>query len=464
MRIGSRLSGIDLTAQNNLLRAFNQLNQSNTRLSTMRRVNSGRDDPAGLIAIGQMQSELTAIRAASDNASRAVGLIRTADSGMGQVSSLLNDVRGAIVSVAGGGLSKVEIAAKQLEVDAAMEAINRIGNTTSFGGRNLLDGQGGYQVSGVNSEQVTDIQVQANAGGGQQTPDIEVTQAATAAEMTFTSATGALDQDTTLMLSGDQGTVTLQFSAGTTLDQIATAVQASAETSGVTASVDGNDLTLTSTAVGSDATVSVAAIEGTFDVGADTTVEGTDIVVNVDGVEFTGDGNQVQVDTATLKADIEFAEGFTGTVDPITVSGGAMTFSFSPNVSQTASVAMPTINSAALGSGAGRLSDLTSGGKFDLSSGNLGQAMEVLDAASMDVLRGRARAGAFEKYTIESSQEMLGSMEVNISSALSSILDTDVATEASRLVRSQILVNAAISTLKIAGRSRSLIGGLFDNL
>ncbi|HYW80635.1 MAG TPA: flagellin [Thermoguttaceae bacterium] len=464
MRIGSSLSGIDLTAQNNLLRAFNELNQSNTRLATMKRVNSGRDDPAGLIAIGQMQSELTAIREASDNASRAVGLIRTADSGLGQVSSLLNDVRGAIVSVAGGGLSKAEIAAKQLEVDAAMEAINRIGNTTSFGGRNLLDGQGGYRVSDVNAEQVTDIQVQANAGGGQQTPDIEVTQAATAAEMTFNNGSGSLDQDTTLMLSGDQGTVTLQFSAGTTLDQVATAVQASQETSGVTASVDGNDLTLTSTAVGSDATVSAAAIEGTFDVGPDTTVEGTDIVVNVDGVEFTGDGNQVQVDTATLKADIEFAEGFTGEVDPITISGDAMTFSFSPKVSQTASVAMPTINTAALGNGNGRLSDLTSGGKFDLSSGNLSQAMEVIDAASMDVLRGRAQAGAFEKYTIESSQEMLGAMEVNISSALSTILDTDVATETSRLVRSQILVDASVSTLKIAGRSRSLISGLFDSM
>jgi len=81
----------------------------------------------------------------------------------------------------------------------------------------------------------------------------------------------------------------------------------------------------------------------------------------------------------------------------------------------------------------------------------------------MDVLSSRARAGAFEKYTIESSQEMFGSMEVNISSALSSILDTDVATETSRLVQSQILVNAAISTLKIVGQSRSLIGGLFDS-
>ena len=262
MRISSSLSGIDLSAQNNLLRAFNQLNQSNTRLATMKRVNSGRDDPAGLIAIGQIQAELTAIGEASDNASRAVGLIRTADSGLGQVSSLLNDVRGAIVSVAGGGLSKAEVAAKQLEIDAAMEAIDRIGNTTSFAGRNLLDGQG---------------------------------------------------------------------------------------------------------------------------------------------------------------------------------SGDAMTFSFSLDVSQTASVAMPTINAAALGNGNGRLSDLTSGGKFDLSSGNLGQAMEVIDAASMDVLRGRAQAGAFEKYTIESSQEMLGSMEVNISSALSTILDTDVATETSRLVRSQLL-------------------------
>ena len=69
MRIGTSLSGMDLTALNNLYSAQSKLIQSSQRLSTMHRINSGKDDPAGLIAVEQMLSELTSIRAANDSAS-----------------------------------------------------------------------------------------------------------------------------------------------------------------------------------------------------------------------------------------------------------------------------------------------------------------------------------------------------------------------------------------------------------
>ena len=271
---------------------------------------------------------------------------------MSQVTGLLNDIRANVVSAAGGGLSDAEIAAKQIEIDAALEAINRIGNTTSFGSKKLLDGSAGFSLTGVDSSQVTDIQVIANAGGGSQTPRIEVTQAATAAALTFSDADATLDEDISLVLSGDEGTTVLEFSAGATLDQIATAVAASSQSTGVTASVDGNDLTLSSVAVGSDASVSLEVLEGTFDTGA-TTANGTDIAVNVDGIDFSGNGNSVEVSTATLQVDMEFAEGFTGEVDPITITGDALTFSFSPNVNDKATLGMPTITSSALG-GSGR--------------------------------------------------------------------------------------------------------------
>jgi len=460
MRISSGLSGIDLTAQKNLLQAFNQLSVSNERLATMQRINSGSDDPAGLIAAENLRAEITAIRAASDNAGRARAMIRTADSSLGQVSGLLNTIRGNVVSAAGGGLSDAELSAMQMENDAALEAINRISGTTSFSGKQLLNGSSGFEVSGANSAQVTDIQVYANAGGGQQSPDIEVTQAATAADLTFSDADATLDADVTLSLSGNEGTVTLEFSAGATLDQVAAAISANADTTGVTASVNGNDLTIASTDVGSDATVSIEVVEGTFDTGG-SSASGTDVEVNVDGVNFTGQGNEVRIDTATLQADIEFADGFTGDVDQITISGKAMTFVFSPNVNQTSTLTLPNVSTSALGGSAGRLSDLASGGSFSLTSGNLGQAMSILDSAGSRIVGARARAGAFEKYTIEASEQVLGGMEVNISDAFSQIFDTDVAAGTSRAVRSQILVQAATSAVMLAGQSRSLINGLF---
>ena len=133
----------------------------------------------------------------------------------------------------------------------------------------------------------------------------------------------------------------------------------------------------------------------------------SDVVARVDGVEITGQGNEIEVNTGTLTAEIEFAEGFSGSVDPITISGGAMTFNFSPDLSRSTMLALPKINATALGGSAGRLSDLASGGSASLTSGNLAGAVGILDGARDQVLEARARAGAFEKYTIESSQAVL---------------------------------------------------------
>ena len=118
-------------------------------------------------------------------------------------------------------------------------------------------------------------------------------------------------------------------------------------------------------------------------------------------------------------------------------SGSELTFVFSPDVSQTSTLELPTV-----------------------STGNLAEAIDVLDAAAGQVLAARGTAGAFEKYTIESSRRLLDSIEVNVSSALSSILDTDVAAETSRLVRSQILVDASISSLVVAGQRRTQVARL----
>ena len=263
----------------------------------------------------------------------------------------------------------------------------------------------------------------------------------------------------TRVITGNEGTVSLEFSAGATLADVAQAVNSTTDGSGVTASVDGNELTFTSTDVGSAADVSVEAAAGTFDAGSGHAT-GADVVARVDGVEVTGEGNEIEIGTGTLTADIEFAQGFSGQVDPITISGGAMTFNFSPDLGKPTMLALPNISAAALGGSAGRLSDLSTGGSASLSSGNLSGAIDILDTARNQVLGSRARAGAFEKYTIESTQAVLDGMEENISSAMSNIFDTDVAAETSRLVQAQILTDAATSTLMIVGRQRGMVGAL----
>jgi len=462
IRIGGRLGGVDLAVQHNLLSAANQLNESSMRLATLRRVNSGRDDPAGLIAAESLRNQMVALEAALDAGDRANAAVRVADSGMSQASELISTIRGNTLAAAGNMTSPAEREALQIEIDAAIDALDRIGHTTSIGGRNLLDGSAGYQLSGVNADQIANIEVFQRGSGDSTTIDIEVIEAAAAAQLTVESETGVLEDDVTLLITGDEGTTTLELAAGTTFDQIAEAVNGVTDATGVSAEVDGDDVTFSSTGTGSDATVNLSVVSGTFDVG-DGTATGTDATVVVNGQEYTADGNTVHVRSGTLDADITLAEGFTGTADSVTVTGEGLTFLTGSDPSQTATLALPNVSSSALGGAAGSLNDLRSGGSASL-MGDTSLALDILDQASHQLVFGRARAGAFSKFAIDSTRQVMQSGLENVTDALSMIVDTDVASESARMVQSQILLNSGIATAQLANSSRRLVGDVFSTI
>ena len=130
-----------LSAQKSLARSNTSLQEALTRLSTGLRINTGKDDPAGLIASEILRSDITSVGVAVSNSERANQMIATADSSLGQVSALLNDVRGLVSEAANtGALSQEQVEANQLQVDSSLEAIDRIAQVTSFQGRRLLDG------------------------------------------------------------------------------------------------------------------------------------------------------------------------------------------------------------------------------------------------------------------------------------------------------------------------------------
>jgi flagellin len=175
------------------------LEQALTRLSTGLRINTGKDDPAGLIASENLRSDITSIQRAIGNTDRANQVIATADSALGQVSSLLNDIRGLVTESANtGALSQEQIDANQLQVDSSLEALNRIAQTTTFQGRRLLDGSLDFIITqGSNFSTVSDLQIdQANLGAtGQVAVNVEISAAATQAQLTnsagFSTATAA---------------------------------------------------------------------------------------------------------------------------------------------------------------------------------------------------------------------------------------------------------------------------------
>ena len=217
-RINTNVSS--LIAQNRLSRTNTDLQTSLTRLSTGMRINTGKDDPAGLIASEALRSDITGLNKAISNTKRASQIIATADSALGQVSSLLNNVRGLIVEAANkGAMSEAEIAANQLQVDSSLEAINRIARTTSFQGRKLLDGSLDFLTSGgAGFSQIRDLKIdQANLGAsGQLAVNVSIASAAQRAQVavgdiassvTEAAATGSLTFERSVNGAGAQRTL-----------------------------------------------------------------------------------------------------------------------------------------------------------------------------------------------------------------------------------------------------------------
>jgi flagellin len=193
-RINTNVSS--LVAQNTLARSHASLNQALTRLSTGLRINSGQDDPAGLIASENLRSDITSIQGAISNTNQANEVIGTADSALGQVSSLLNDIRGLVTQSANtGALSSDQIAANQLQVDSSLKALNRIAQTTTFQGRRLLDGSLDFiTTAGSGFGTVSDLKIDtANLGStGSVSVAVSIAAAATKAQITNTAIPAAV--------------------------------------------------------------------------------------------------------------------------------------------------------------------------------------------------------------------------------------------------------------------------------
>src|SRR6478609_5500172 len=164
-RINTNVGAI--VANTNLAKSQKSLNQSLQRLSSGLRINSGADDPSGLIASETLRSEIQGISTAIDNATRASNVITTADASLGEVSNLLVSIKGLVVQAANSGaLSADEIAANQLQVDSAIASITRISNSTSFAGLKLLDGSLGFVTSGIATSALHDVHINTTTFGG----------------------------------------------------------------------------------------------------------------------------------------------------------------------------------------------------------------------------------------------------------------------------------------------------------
>jgi len=448
-----------LVAQNALRQNNGAEATSLERLSTGLRINSGADDPSGLIASENLKSETTGLNAAIDNANRADNIIGTADGGLGEVSNLLTELQGLVSQSANtGGLSTAEVAANQSQVDSILSTINRIAGSTSFSGKQLLNGNLAYTTSGVASTAFTDLSINAAVvpDNGSVAVDVNVTASATTAKLGYTGGAITGAAGVTISVTGNTGTQELSFASGTTVSSIAASVNAITSETGVSAVVSGTALAIDSTSLGSAQFVSVKAITGSFTTtgGSAGRATGADAKVTINGSAAQVTGTAVSFDGGSLDLTLNLTSAFNKPgQSSFDITGGGATFAIASKVTESgkASIGIGDVSSASLGSAIdGYLSTLSSDGTNSLSSGNLNKAQKIVDDAVNQVSGLRGRLGAFQTDTLSSTINSLNVAYENASSADSDIEDTNFAQETANLTRNEILVQSATTVLSQA--------------
>lgn len=456
-----------LFAQQGLANSQRSLNDTLQHLSTGLRINTGADDPAGLIASESLRSELAGINQAIDNSTQATNVIATAEGSLNEVASLLLNVKSLVVQAANAGaLSPAEIQANQLQVDSAVQSITRISNTTTFAGLHLIDGSLDYLTSGVHTSALTSLQIsQASFGTNATIPvQVNVLTSARQADLQFVASSNT--QTVTLQITGNNGTQTLTFTSGTHASAIAYAVNTISDSTGVTAAVNNaanaaSGISFESQGYGSKSFVSVTALSGTFNTtdtlgNAKSREVGRDAVATVNGALTTGDGLNLKLNTSSLDMDVTLSKSFGAGQTSFAITGGGSLFQLGPQVSsnQQVSIGIQSVAASKLGNhDVGFLSDVVTGGTSSLVSGNASAASQIIDQAILQVATLRGRLGAFEKNTLNTNVNSLNVAMENVTSSESNIRDANFAQETAALTRAQILVQAGTSVLATANSS-----------
>ncbi|XNG97546.1 flagellin [Vibrio cyclitrophicus] len=146
-----------LVTQRNLSNANNMLNQSLERLASGSRINSAKDDAAGLQISNRLETQMSGIDVAVRNANDGISIMQTAEGAMNETTNIMQRMRDLSLQASNGSNSQSERTAIQEEVTALNDELNRIAETTSFGGKKLLNGSFGsssFQIGGSSGEAV----------------------------------------------------------------------------------------------------------------------------------------------------------------------------------------------------------------------------------------------------------------------------------------------------------------------
>jgi flagellin len=465
-----------LNVQNNLNKASGALQTSMQRLSSGLRINSAKDDAAGLQISNRLTSQINGLGVAIKNANDGSSIAQTAEGAMQQSTNILQSMRTLALQSANGSPSAEDRKSNQAQYAALTAELTRIATTTTFGGKNLLDGSFGttsFQV-GANANQTIDMSignVAANNIGSQQLKTQGVTPSATGVAGGAITVTG-----------GGQST-NLTIAASASAKQIAAQMNGAVGGLAATASTVAQ-FSVDSTAI---AAASPASANFTLKVGSGTAVQFTGVTSTSDLADQLKSnaaklGITVNYDSTTnalsVKSDtgenLTFNAGDAGAVAGVKVAtqdgsgafGTAVALDAGPIIA-TGSVSLNSSSSYSL-SGAGVTglfaatgtaanSTKTTVNNTDITTAaNAQNSIDVITQAISDIDSQRAGLGAVQNR-FDNTVANLQSISDNSSAARGQIQDVDYAAETAQLTKQQTLQQASTAILSQANQLPSAV-------
>jgi flagellin len=476
-----------LNAQRNLSTSQSSLQTSIQRLSSGLRINSAKDDAAGLAISDRMTSQINGMTQATRNANDGVSMAQTAEGALSSSGDILQRIRELAVQSSNSSNTSSDRQALQTESTQLSSELNRIAQTTSFNGQNLLDGTMGtatFQV-GANAGQT----ITANGANfltntyGNNEVSVDQTSPGTSSHITANQK---------ITINGSLGTGSYTTATGDSAKSIAQGINNQTSSTGVTASAKTSELmtlgggesyqfTLASDntspvtisfTVGGSATTSSDYAAGIAAINAQSA--NTGVTAEYDqqngGIKLSNaDGNDITIKNSATSNNTTFnIDGYKadGTTKLGNASSAAATAGSSVVVNGTVTLDSDSsfsVNDAGsgLGLGSNKASTLKSVASLDLTTfDGAQQAIKIADAALSAVNKQRAQYGALENR-FDSTISNLGTSTTNLSASRSRITDTDFASETANMTRAQILQQAGTSML---AQANSLPNGVLSLL
>lgn len=464
-------------AQRSLNKSVTALGTSLQRLSSGLRINSAKDDAAGLAISEKMRAQIGGLAQASRNAQDGISLTQTTEGALVQVEEMLQRMRELAVQSANDTNNPADRSFLQQELAALTTEISRIANTTEFNGKKVLDAtftaqkfqiganQGqtlsitmsGARASDFGNNTVSGGAASAGAAGG----------VAVAAGATFALAANAVASQT-LTISGNLGSTTAAIGAASSAKTIAAAVNAVTSSTGV-AAIASTTATLSSLSAAGTVTFNLyglntaavpisASVASTTDLSPlataiNATTASTGITASVDAGTITltsAEGYDIGIEGVLNAgtATIAFAGATAGAV---TLGGavgtdssravGGVSFSSSNSFSVATDIGSTLLSASSISSSLSSVASINIGTQSGAAT-----AISTIDGAIGYINTQRATIGATQNRLNFTSANLATSLE-NAVASLSQIFDADIAEEMMTFTKSQVLQQAGIAML-----------------